>query len=297
MKRQNTYPVARRLVLCTGLILLFLTMDNRVQAQYVVSAKAGFIQFTAGEVFLDGNQLYLAGGDGFQMENGQSLRTGRGYAELLLNANAYLRLGTQSLLQMHQNRLDDAQLALKQGSALVEVVEKTKGSQIRIKLAEASVELRKHGLYRFDADTGKIRVYGGEARVAMKSLKAKIKKGRMIRLDEDLKPSKFDTKALDTLHQWAALRSFTLFAEISAYRAQQHWVPISQGWLMNYDFGMSFHSEKFYDDWMRRRRQQSALESAAAAARARQEAAAQAAARAAQAAEAMKQARRISPQP
>ena len=197
---------------------------------------------------------------------------------MLLNADAYLRLGTEGLLGMHQNRLDDARLALEQGSALIEVVEKIKGSQIRIEFAEATVEIRKRGLYRFDADTRELRVYAGEARVEAKNLKAKIKKGRMIRLDADLKPSKFDTKALDSLHRWAALRSFILFVEFPEFRTQQNWVPISLGWLMNYDYGISLHSEKFYAEWMAIRHQGPSVESitAAAAERARRDAEAEA---------------------
>lgn len=234
-----------------GLVIALLALAVGAQAQYVVSAKAGVIQFTAGEVFLDEEPVRLSKGDYETMENGQSLHTGRGFAELLLGANVYFRLGTNSLLKMYQNHLIDTQLALEKGSALVEVVEKAKGSQIRIAFGAGLVEIKKKGLYRLDAGTRELRVYGGEARVAKKDLKAEIKKGKMIRLDDDFKSSKFDADAIDPLHQWSALRSFVLFVNNPVARTQPHWMHISLGWVKNNNFGMSFHSQKVYLEGMR----------------------------------------------
>jgi hypothetical protein len=234
-----------------GLFIALLAPAVGVQAQYVVSAKAGIVQFVAGETFLDEKRVRLSKGDYEIMENGQSLRTGRGFAELLLGTNVYLRLGTNSLLKMYQNNLADTQLALGKGSALVEVVEKPKDNQIRIAFGAGLVEIKKKGLYRLDAGTRELRVYGGEARVAKKDRKAKIKKGKMVRLDGDFKTSKFDTDARDPLHQWAALRSFALFVDNPVARTQPHWMHISLGWVKNNDFGMSFHSQKVYFDGMR----------------------------------------------
>ena len=234
-----------------ALVSVLLAITVSAHAQYVVSAKAGVIQFAAGEAFLDEKPVRLSKGDYEQMENGQILRTGRGFAELLLGSNVYLRLGANSLLRMYQNRLVDTQLALDQGSAMIEVVEKSKESQIRIVFGAGLVEIKKKGLYRLDAGTREIRVYGGEARVAKKDQKAKIKKGKMVCLDDDLKTSKFDADAIDPLHQWAALRSFVLFVDNPVARTQPHWTHISLGWVKNYNYGLSFHSHEVHREWMR----------------------------------------------
>lgn len=246
--------IPHRIVGSLGIIILLLMMAGGAQAQYVVSAKAGIVQFVAGDVFLDDTPVRFSKGNYVQMDNGQSLRTGRGLAELLLGTNVYLRLGTNSQLKMYQNQLIDTQLALERGSAIIEVVEKAKRSQIRIVFGAGLVEIRKKGLYRLDADTRELRVYGGEARVAKRNQKAKIKSGKMIRLDDDLKPSKFDKNEVDTLHKWAAFRSFALFADNPAARTQSHWTHISLGWVMSYNFGMSFHSNEVYFEWLRNRR-------------------------------------------
>lgn len=250
MQRRIRHHVFRT----AGMIIILLALTGGAQAQYVVSVKAGVIQFAAGDVFLDDKPMRLSKGDYEQMENGQSLRTGRGFAELLLGTNVYLRLGTNSLLRMYQSHLIDTQLALERGSALVEVVEKAKGSQIRIVFGAGLVEIKKKGLYRLDAGTRELRVYSGEARVAKKNRKAKIKGGKMIRLNDDLKPSKFDAKSVDSLHKWAAFRSFVLFADNPNARTQRHWTHISLGWVKNYDYGISFRSEEVYAEWLRNHR-------------------------------------------
>jgi hypothetical protein len=216
----------------------------------------------------------LSKGDFAQMENGQSLRTQKGFAELLLGTDVYLRLGTNGLLKMYQNQLSDTQFSLEKGSALIEVVDKARGSRIRIVFAAGLVEIKKKGLYRMDAYSGVIRVYAGEARVAKKSRKAKIKKGKMVRLDDNLKSVKFDVNAIDLLHQWAALRSFTLFVDNPSTRTQRHWTHIELGWMKNFNYGMSFRSAEVYAE--RRGRRSAGLSAeatmAAAAERARREA-------------------------
>ncbi len=111
---------------------------------------------------------------------------------------------------MEQNRLDDMQFVLERGSALIEVVDKTRG-RIRVRLSTGFVEIRKAGLYRLDADSGELRVYGGAAVVANGNRKATIKSERMVRLDGDPASEKFDPNSVDALHEWAAQRSFDLF--------------------------------------------------------------------------------------
>jgi hypothetical protein len=272
------WQIPHRITRSAGIIVVLFLMAGSAQAQYVVSAKAGTIQFTTGDVFLDDEQVLLSKKDYVQMENGQSLRAERGLAELLLGPDVYLRLGINSQVRMYRNQLNDIQLALDKGSALIEVVEKAKRSQIRIVFAAGLVEIKKKGLYRLDAHTRELRVYGGEAGVAKKNRKAKIKKGKMVRLNDDLESSKFDVGAMDLLHQWAALRSFILFADNPSSRTQQHWTYIDLGWLKNYDYRMSFRSPELYAEWTRNRNARLSAEAilVTAARKAEQEAAAQA---------------------
>ena len=148
MKRSDAWKNAAS----AAIILIALVFADSVPAQQFLGAKAGILQYMQGEVFLNGTLLRLPQGGYIQLENGQSLSTGQGYLELVLNSGAYLRLGKDGSLRMEQNRLDDMQFVLERGSALIEVVDKTKG-RIRVHLSTGFVEIMKAGLYRLDADS------------------------------------------------------------------------------------------------------------------------------------------------
>jgi hypothetical protein len=226
-----------------------LVFTDSVPAQQFLGAKAGILQHIQGEVFLDGNLLQLPRGSYIQLEKGKSLSTGQGYLELVLNSDAYLRLGKDGLLRMEQNRLDDIQFVLERGSALIEVVDKTKG-RIRMSLSTGFVEIKKAGLYRLDAGPAELRVYGGAAVVANGNRKATIKSERMVRLDGDPASKKFDPNSVDALHEWAGQRSFDLFLANLSNSGQVHWKPVSLGWLRNFNYRMSFYSDQFRMWWM-----------------------------------------------
>jgi hypothetical protein len=242
-----------------AIILIMLVFADSVSAQQFLGAKAGIVQHIHGEVFLDGNLLRLPRGGYIQLENGQSLSTGQGYLELVLNSGAYLRLGKDGSLRMEQNRLDDTQVVLERGSALIEVVEKTR-SRIGVRLSTGFVEIIKAGLYRLDAGLGELRVYGGAAVVANGNRKTTIKSERMVRLDGAPASDKFDANAADALHEWAAQRSFDLFLANLSTGGQVHWKLISQGWLRNFNYRMSFYSDQFRIQWMMDQRNQELAE-------------------------------------
>ena len=237
-------------------IFFLLVIAGTASAQYVVSTKAGTVQYIEGDVFWLGGLLPLPPDRYPQMENGQSLRTKQGRAELLLSPGAYLRLSENALLRMEQNKLDDTQLELVQGSALIEVVQQIKENRIRIRLLTSVVEIKKAGLYRLDAASGELRVYGGAVLVASRNRKTTIKTGRMVRLDGDLAPHKFAVDAVDSLHEWAARRSFDLFNVSLNARTQTHWTPIAAGWLRNFNYRMSFYSPLAYDEWTKAKQYQ-----------------------------------------
>ena len=244
-----------------AIILIMLFFTDSVPAQQFLGAKAGILQHIQGEVFLDGNLVRLPQGGYIQLENGRSLSTGRGYLELVLNSGAYLRLGKDGSLRMEQNRLDDMEFVLERGSALIEVVDKTRG-RIGVRLSTGSVEIKKAGLYRLDAGSGELRVYGGAAVVANGNRKATIISERMARLEGVPASEKFNANAADALHEWAAKRSFDLFlANLSTVSTggQVHWKLISQGWLRNFNYRMNFYSDQFIP-WMTDQRNQELAE-------------------------------------
>jgi hypothetical protein len=241
-------PIAQRTARAAGIIASLLLATVVASAQQVVSAKAGLVQYIEGIVFLK-SDVALLQKDFVQMENGQILRTRKGRAEVLLAPDIYLRLDENGSIRMEQNQLEDTRLVLESGSALIEVVLKRRGNPLKVRFITGIVEIKKAGLYRLDVGSGELRIYGGEALIAKGDRKVTVKTGRKVRLETDLRLMEFDVNASDSLHEWAAQRSFNLFIATADTRRQLHWKPISLGWLMNFDFRKRFYSELFFDHW------------------------------------------------
>jgi hypothetical protein len=242
VKRQPASLVARSL----SLIPLLLGISLSAPAQQFIGAKAGIVTYARGEVFLNVNSFRKPPSGYVQLENNQTLSTKSGRAELLLASSAYLRLDENSLLVMEQNSLDGTQLKIKGGSALIEIVEKIRVNPISIHLSTSVIEIKESGLYRIDSDPPQFRVYAGDAVVFNAMKKIRIKKGKSIYLDGDLAQDKFDMEVADSLHQWAARRSFDVFIGNPKNRKIGNWepifTPIGTAVLKNPNYRMSFYS-------------------------------------------------------
>jgi hypothetical protein len=183
------------------------------EAQKAIGAKSGVIQFSTGEVLLDGTPIKLEKDGYIQIENGQVLSTKKGYVELVLAPAAYLWLGEDGSLRMRQNKLSEIQLEIIQGFAVVEILETIKYFPINVHVSKSVIEIRKNGLYRLNAVPGQLQVYGGEALVKNVNQQIRIKKGRAVYLDGQLATAKFDVEHVDALHQLTIQRS----SEISVW--------------------------------------------------------------------------------
>src|ERR1700733_14768876 len=103
-----------------ALLLFCAALVPRLDAQTVVSARAGLITYLQGPVFLDGKRVVLKPARFPQMSDGQTLSTGRGRAELLLSPGIVLRLAESSQVRMDETQLSDTRVTLQQGDALIE---------------------------------------------------------------------------------------------------------------------------------------------------------------------------------
>jgi hypothetical protein len=207
-------PKVRWIYPSIGIFFIILGFANDASAQKVVGAKSGVIQFSKGSVFLNGNPVSLAKDQYIQLGNSQNLQTTSGYVELILAPSSYLWLGCNSSLRMRQNKLTDIQVEIGQGSAMIEIVKALKNFPIHVYISKSVLEIRKAGLYRFDSATGELRVFRGSVLVGNGKKKTRITEGRMIRLDSQSAPAKFDVQSTDDLHQLAANRSTQLVARM-----------------------------------------------------------------------------------
>jgi hypothetical protein len=176
------------------------------QVQFrTISARAGTIAYQQGSVYVDDQRVHsTSGAPPFQMKDGQQLHVDNGRVELQLGSGVYLRMLGPSSVRMQATQLPDTRVLVEDGSAIVEVAGMTKGAQLRILSGASITELRRDGLYRFDA--GRLRIYSGDAAVERAGIVIKAKSGQAVDLTGSLEPVRFDLKELDPLQTWSSQR-------------------------------------------------------------------------------------------
>lgn len=192
--------------------LLALAMTGvTAMAQSVISAKAGVVHYTEGDVTVNDEALVMKPNKFPDMKNNDVLRTTEGRAEILLAPGAFLRLGENSAAKMISNSLLSTKLALLDGSAVIEVLELDKLGSLEFVVAGDTLSIRKAGLYRIEVDPPSLKVYDGEVAVNFRDELVKLGSGRMMTLSGDHLIAKFEKKSsMDELVQWTDRRASTL---------------------------------------------------------------------------------------
>ena len=211
----------------------------------VISARAGLIHYTEGQVSLDGKDVDTSKPGKFSdMKNGSELRTTEGRAEVLLAAPSFVRLGENSGWNMLSNSLAETKFAVTAGSALIEAAELAKDTAITVVVGESTLTIEKAGIYRIDLEpTPALKVYDGEVTLANSGKSTLVKAGRTAGLATggDLVLAKFDNNAGDELYRWSKRRSgYVALANVAAANSMYtNGYTMAQGsWLWNPYFGM-----------------------------------------------------------
>ena len=184
----------------------------------------GTINYIEGQAAIGAKPLAENAAGSARLEPNQALSTDSGRAEILLTPGIFLRVGDHSSIRMISPGLADTILTLDKGRAMVEVAEIRRQNNVRINASGASAQLIKTGLYDFDADSGTIRVFDGEAEVDTGGARVRVKSGRQLALSGagKLKARGFDKKAyMDDFYRWASLRSSYL-AEANVDQARTY---------------------------------------------------------------------------
>jgi len=177
-----------------------------LQAQLVVNARAGMITYAEGTASILTSSRNTHGRI-IQLLDGETLDSKTGLAEMQLSAGAAIRVAKQTQLRMIQSALEDTEVELLSGAAIVEVNRVAQSGRLRIRVRDCWIELPEKGVYRFDAAPARLRVYDGEA---LAEDGARVRTGKMMDLATRV-PTAFDKKDRDPFHEWAASRSFQLF--------------------------------------------------------------------------------------
>ncbi len=187
---------------------------------YVISAKAGGVNYTRGQVTIQRKDLtagLLIKGD--SVEVGDKVITGAtSRTEILLNPGSYARLGGNAEFEFITTNLDDLQLKLSRGSAMFEVYA-SDDFRITILTPTSRFYLVKSGVYRVDADlngTSRLEVRKGKAQVGDLNATT-LKKSRAADVSgREVAVSKFDRDERDDLENWSRERA----KELSEANAQ-----------------------------------------------------------------------------
>jgi hypothetical protein len=185
------------------------------------TGRPGTLNYIEGQVAIGSQVLDSKAVGSVQLDAGQVLTTQNGEAEILLTPGVFLRLDSNSAIQMVNPGLADTALTLQSGRALVEVAEIFKENHLAIGLNGVNTLLSKKGLYEFDASANQIRVFDGKAEILTSDRKVEISGGHELALsDPQWKTHGFDKKASEgEFYRWASLRSSYLAeANIDAAR-------------------------------------------------------------------------------
>lgn len=191
--------------------------DDRIASAvgdvYVISAKAGGVNFVEGKVTVakKSRSGYLVKGD--RLEVGDKVSTGaNGKAEILLNPGSFVRLGENAVFEFVSTSLEDVKIKLMGGSAIFEVFA-DKEFKVAIAAPKANFYAVKSGVYRVDvlADgSGKISVWKGKAQIG-EDEEAVVKSGREAVVNgNQVVIEKFDRDDKGALEIWSKDRAKTL---------------------------------------------------------------------------------------
>lgn len=184
---------------------------SAVSQAYVISAKAGGVNFTEGKVAVarnDSRSGYLIKGD--QLQIGEKVSTGsEGRAEILLNPGSFVRLGENTEFEFVSTSLDDLKLKVMRGSAVFELIA---GDEfiVTVETPKGGFKAIESGIYRVDVSadgTAKLFVFGGRATVTDANASL-VKKGRKATIDNKTAlVEKFDRDDRDALDIWSKSRA------------------------------------------------------------------------------------------
>jgi|GEM_PF-2577859 len=207
---------------CLALLISLLFISGAfVQAQdrYVVSARAGVVNFMTGQASVSrvgGGQASLLRQDTIEVGDIASTSDGA-YAEVLLNPGSYLRLAPNSRFRFGSTSLEDTSIELLAGSAMFEI-NADNAFALSVTTPGATLRFDRSGIYRVDIEPapGQLEVVKGSALVGSTEVKA----GRFLRFEAGAMPEKFDPKALDAFGLWSESRAQELARITNAVQTQ-----------------------------------------------------------------------------
>ncbi len=221
--------------------------QTRDSLLYKISAEAGPVNYVEGEVTVS-NELdirSLVKGD--KVLIGDKVRTAaNAKAEILLNPGSYIRLAENSEFEFLNTSLDDLQLRLNKGTAILEIFA-TKDFKVSVLTPKAEVSLTKTGVYRFDINDsgeGTLKVWKGIAQVGH----LKIAKRQKAVLSDQVMVAKFSHDGKDQIERWSKDRSkylAKLNSQLERKTLRDSLIASHNSWSFYDSFGLWVFTPRF----------------------------------------------------
>jgi hypothetical protein len=175
-------------------------------------ALPGTLNYVEGQASIGTQALNAKSVGSVNLQSSQTLTTETGKAEILLTPGVFFRVGDDSSATLVSPSLTNTEVSLAKGQAMVEVAEIYKDNLLRVQEDGATTQLLKNGLYGFDANSGDVRVFKGEALVQDGDQNIKVKGGHELEVNKangKLKATKFNKSAYteSDLYRFSSLRS------------------------------------------------------------------------------------------
>lgn len=171
--------------------------------------RPGLVNSVQGKVEMNGHSVRNNTIPNRMLRPHEILATRHGDAEVLLTPGAFLRIGENSAARMTSETLEDSQVKLIRGKALLKA-DRVYKHTLSVMMDGATTRINHKGLYEFNAQAKAIAVLHGKATVYQGGSQVTLKKGREVLLaqGQPLYARKFDKHALKSgqLYRWSRLR-------------------------------------------------------------------------------------------
>jgi hypothetical protein len=216
-------PTLAPMFFVTALVLAFpLLAFTQNREKFVISARAGGVNAVTGHASMlpHGNGEWQQLTIKEDLEAGDLVKTGvDGRVEMLLNPGSYLRVGENSEFELSDNSLENLELRLIKGTAIVEVTGADDEELfIGITTPHTRMSIVRRGLYRVSVVPGdNTELIVRKGRVMLEGSHTKVKGGNKVVFSGNsfsvAKLEKADKKRLDALDGWSKDRSQALAKE------------------------------------------------------------------------------------
>jgi hypothetical protein len=224
------------ILLASAALGLAQTSGYPTYKQAPAPVQPGALNYVEGDVSVDGQAISQQAVGSLTLRPGQDLKTGNGYAEVLLTPGAFLRVGNGTEIQMETAGLANTRVRFLSGDGLLEVDQLVDGVNLSVDLNQVTSQVEKKGLYDFEAGAQNVRVLDGKLKVIGNSKTVSIGKGDEVMLanGDGLKKTDFSINSLKTtpLYAWSASRSQTEAQENGmAARNASYYASAGPGWF------------------------------------------------------------------